>query len=198
MKTKLSLIALSLLGLAACGGSTDAAEPGSKAATGTGAQPSATTAEDPSCPVAVPGTSVAVQEADGGVALVFTTTGDVADVRRRAREMARMHNEMHAKMGPLPTGDSAAGGHDHGSPDHGAAGAAPNTPAGEHGAQEGGGEHGGHAGGVVQIHSHAVAEDIEGVARVVFHPAAEQMAALRDDLANHAQHLSAGRCDMKH
>jgi len=35
---------------------------------------------------------------------------------------------------------------------------------------------------MVQIHSHAVAEDIDGGVRVVFHPDPKQHAALRDEL----------------
>lgn len=164
--------------------------------------------DDLSCPVAVPGTSVAAQDADGGAALVFTTTGDVAAVRQRAREMARMHNEMHAKMGPLPTGDAPSGGdgHSHGGHEHGGMGGNQEASAGDHSAHGGtdhsahkaGDEHGGHAGGMIQVHSHAMAEDIEGGARIVFHPAPDQQTALRDELAKHAQHLSAGRCSMHH
>jgi hypothetical protein len=206
MKAKVTIGSLFLLGLAACGGGADAVEPAPPATAGSGAQAAgAKQTDDPSCPVAVPGTSVAVQDAEGGAALVFTTTGDVASVRQRAREMARMHNEMHAKMGPLPTGDAAGGGA-HGAHDHGAMGGDKAASGGDHSAHTGGdqaahsdgGEHSGHAGGMVQIHSHAVAEDIDGGVRVVFHPDPKQQAALRDELTKHAQHLSGGRCGMNH
>ena len=40
---------------------------------------------DPSCPVAVPGTSVTVEDTPTGASLVFVTTGDLADVRARAQ-----------------------------------------------------------------------------------------------------------------
>src|SRR5688572_28737173 len=80
----------------ACGASSSsgAIEPG----------PPAVTAGDPSCPVEVPGTSVTVEDTDTGAALVFVTTGDIAEVRRRAAALAQTHNEHHGKMGPLPTG----------------------------------------------------------------------------------------------
>ena len=207
MKANITIGSLFLLGLAACGGAADAVEPAPPATAGSGAKTAgAKQADDPSCPVAVPGTSVAVQDADGGAALVFTTTGDVAGVRQRAREMVRMHNETHAKMGPLPTGDAAGGGHAQGGHDHGAMGGDKAASGGDHSAHSGGdqsapstgGEHSGHVGGMVQIHSHAVAEDIDGGVRVVFHPEPKQQAALRDELAKHAQHLSAGRCSMNH
>jgi hypothetical protein len=48
-------------------------------------------ADDPSCPVLVAGTSVAVEDLANGAAFVFVTTGDVADVRRRAAKLADMH-----------------------------------------------------------------------------------------------------------
>jgi len=51
-----------------------------------------------SCPMAVPGTSVRAEEVAGGTAMVFTTTGDVAELRRRVSAMADMHNK-HASEG---------------------------------------------------------------------------------------------------
>jgi hypothetical protein len=44
------------------------------------------------CPMKVPGTSKRAVDVDGGVALEFSTTGDVAEVRRRVARMAEMHN----------------------------------------------------------------------------------------------------------
>ncbi len=176
--------------LAGCGGA-DKGEPAAPAAGDKSAQPVA--ADDPSCPVAVPGTSVAVESAEGGAALVFATTGDVAEVRRRASEMARIHNEEHAKMGPLPTGGDAAG-HDHASHDHGAMQSQEGEHAG-HGAG-GAGEHTGHAGGMIQTHSHAQVEDTDSGARIVFHVDASQMSAIESELRQHAQHLGSGRCTM--
>jgi hypothetical protein len=211
------LVALFLsIGVAACGGSSS----GSPAT----AEPEATPAfvGDPSCPVEVPGTSVSVEDAGGGVALVFVTTGDVADVRRRAGEMARMHNDHHSKMGPLPAGAEVAGadGHDHGAMaaggahDHHASG--PAEKAGSHAGHAAGasadGEghaghdkagpgaghsgHEGHAGGMIGVHARATVEEAPDGARVVFLAAPADVAKLREELAMHARHLASGTCSM--
>ncbi len=48
-----------------------------------------------SCPMVVQGADVAVSDTEGGVALTFTTDApDVADLRTRARSMAKMY-DMH-------------------------------------------------------------------------------------------------------
>ena len=47
------------------------------------------------CPEKVPGTTARAEDVDGGAALSFTTTGDVAEVRRRVQRMAEMHNQHH-------------------------------------------------------------------------------------------------------
>ena len=57
----------------------------------------ATAPDDPSCPVLVPGTSVSVEDTPTGAALVFVTTGNVADVRTRSARLATMHA---TKAGP--------------------------------------------------------------------------------------------------
>jgi hypothetical protein len=49
-------------------------------------------ADDPTCPIVVPGTSMVVEETAEGPAFVFVTTGDVAAVRTRAAALATMHN----------------------------------------------------------------------------------------------------------
>lgn len=186
---------LSLVGcglVAACGG----------AGSNTGAQAPTTpapmaAADDPSCPVAVPGTSVTVEDADKGAALVFATTGDVADVRRRASELARMHNESHAKMAPLPTGDEPAGtaGHDHAAmtaAEHAGHGApAAGAPAGHD--MSG---HAGHAGGMIGVHSRAVLEETATGARLLFVALPTDHGKLRDELSMHARHMASGSCTM--
>jgi hypothetical protein len=173
------LIVLSLA-LAACGGkSTGSTEPGGAAGSGAAA------VGDPACPAAVPGTSVSVEDTDTGAALVFVTTGDVADLRARAAAMAKAHADAHGAMGPLPTGDETDGGghHHHAGMEHGDAG----------------GGHAMHAmdGTMVATHSNARAEDIEGGARVVYIAAPAQVAALRDELRMHAPHFASGSCSMK-
>jgi hypothetical protein len=183
MKT-ISTLLLSLL-LAACGGASQSAAPSTPAppvaAAPAPAPAPAPADDDPSCPVAVPGTSVAVEDTDTGAALVFVTTGDATEVRRRVASMASMHNDQHGAMGPLPTGNEHAGhaGHD------------------MH-AMHGGGEHAGHAGGMVGVHSKAIAEGIDGGARLVFVAAPNDVATLQDELRMHAQHFAAGTCQMSH
>jgi hypothetical protein len=41
--------------------------------------------------MAVEGTTARAEDVDGGVAMAFTTTGDVAELRRRVAHMAEMH-----------------------------------------------------------------------------------------------------------
>jgi hypothetical protein len=55
-------------------------------------------ASDPTCPVEVPGTSVTVEDTNDGAALVFVTTGNVAEVRKRAQALVEAHNANHAQM----------------------------------------------------------------------------------------------------
>jgi hypothetical protein len=168
------------MALAACGGG------GTPAPAAPNAAPA--TVDDPACPVAVPGTSVSVEDTDLGAALVFVTTGDVDQVRTRARAMAKAHVDHHAAMGPMPTGleqPDGAGAHDHHHMDHGGGGAG-GAPA-----------HGG-GGGMITIHSNATAADIDGGARIEFVAAPGDVPALRDQLRMHAQHLAAGTCAMEH
>lgn len=53
------------------------------------------------CPMKVPGTTVRAEEVEGGSAMVFSTTGDVAELRRRVAAMAAMHNEHAGKGCPM-------------------------------------------------------------------------------------------------
>ena len=55
-------------------------------------QPTAA-ADDPSCPLLVPGTSISVEDTTNGAALLFVTTGDPLAVRARAAKLADMHNQ---------------------------------------------------------------------------------------------------------
>src|SRR5262245_62023930 len=50
-------------------------------------------ADDPTCPLLVPGTSVSVEDTITGAALVSVTTGDAAAVRTRAVALAAMHTK---------------------------------------------------------------------------------------------------------
>lgn len=49
------------------------------------------------CPVKVAGTSVRAEDTPTGAALVFTTTGDVAELRSRVKMMAQKHARMHGE-----------------------------------------------------------------------------------------------------
>lgn len=199
-----SLLALCLGSLAACGGasssstSTTPAEPRSLATTD---------AADPSCPMAVTGTSVSVEDTATGAALVFVTTSDVPELRKRVATLAAMHNDHHAAMGPLPDGTdqggghdhhAAHGGHDHGGHDHGGHDHAAHVANGEHAAHHGGGAHAGHAGGMIGVHSKAEASEIEGGAKITFTSFATDVAKMQTELRMHAEHLAAGTCAMKH
>lgn len=56
------------------------------------------------CPMQVPGAEVSVQDTNDGIALRITTTsGDVAELRRRVESMAKMHSNegMHGNMMPF-------------------------------------------------------------------------------------------------
>jgi hypothetical protein len=216
--TRLTLIASFLL--AACGGASSAPSGASTAPASTQVQPSQ--ADDPSCPVAVPGTSVTVEDTPTGAAMVFVTTGDVAELRKRVATMAQMHNDHHSQMGPLPTGNESAadphaghggghGGHSghgakggsdphaaHGGGGQGGQGGGDHTghASGGHGAH-GGGEHAGHAGGMIGVHARASAEDIDGGARLVLVVTPADLGKVHDELRKHAQHLANGTCDME-
>lgn len=168
------------LALAACGGGTT----GSTTTTTPTVQP----AGDPACPVEVAGTSVTVEDTDTGAAFVFVTTGDVAELRKRVAAMAQKHNDHHAAMGPLPDGTDAGSGHDHAHHDHG-------------GGEQDHSKHMNHAnhasGGMVGVHSKAVASDVEGGAKLAFVSGASDIGKLQTELRMHAKHYAAGTCEMK-
>ncbi len=164
-------------------------------------------AGDPSCPIAVPGTSVSVEDADDGAALVFVTTGDAVELRRRVAEMAKMHNEHHASMGALPDGKDAGGGHaghdmsGHAGHDMGSAGHADmkGHDMGSAGHADMKGHdmgHATHAGGMIGVHSKAAASDIDGGAKLSFVAGGSDVAKLQSELRMHAQHMSNGTCTM--
>ncbi len=183
-------LAITLAGVAACGGSSQPAAQQPKA--------NPTTAADPSCPVTVPGTSVAVEDANTGAALVFVTTSDVAELRKRVATMAQMHNDHHGAMGPLPDGSAAGGGHTGHSMGAGDEHAGHDMGGGGHAGHDmsGGGKHAGHAGGMIGVHSKAAASDVEGGAMIAFTANGADVAKLQGELRMHAQHLSSGSCEM--
>lgn len=92
--TRIVIIASLLVG--ACG---SPAKPAPQPPTPT--EPAA--ADDPTCPLVVPGTSISVEDTAEGPALVFVTTGDVAAVRTRGQALATMHNDRNGPPGSLAT-----------------------------------------------------------------------------------------------
>lgn len=60
------------------------------------------------CPMEVPGATVTVDETEAGAALTFTTTGDIDELRRRARGMAEMHGRMGEMHGGMMSGMGSA------------------------------------------------------------------------------------------
>lgn len=145
------------------------------------------------CPMTVAGTSVTVEDTATGAALVFVTTGDVAELRRRIAAWADGHNAHHAAMGPLPTGEEVGGGgHDHHHHHH------------HGGSGEGGGDHGDHGAAahvgfshtMIAGHSRAIASDLDGGARLELVAFPDGIGAMREELRGHAGHLAAGHCAM--
>ncbi|MBA2540147.1 MAG: hypothetical protein H0V17_10970 [Deltaproteobacteria bacterium] len=156
---------------------------------------------DTSCPVSVPGTSVTVEDANNGAAFAFVTTGDVAELRKRVGEMAKMHNDHHASMGALPDGKNEHAGHDmggHAGHDMGSGGGHAGHDMGSGGGHAGHDMkgHAGHAGGMIGVHSKATASDIEGGAKLLFVSGGGDVAKLQGELRMHAQHMSTGTCTM--
>ena len=70
-----------------------------------GTQHQADVAMMQSCPMKVSGTDLSVTDVDNGIVLTITTkSGEVAELRRRAENMAKMHTEpsnMHGNMMPF-------------------------------------------------------------------------------------------------
>lgn len=158
----------------ACGSRQRSAEPAPSA------PPPAQTAHAPGgsggeCPMMIdPATTqVTASDTSDGIALVFTTSGDVAELRARVRRMADMHNQMAGMHGGGTTG-----------------------PGGMHG----GGMHGGHGTGPMHMHmvpSRASVEDVPGGARLLLVPTdPAQLAALRQQARMHADMMAKGQCPM--
>jgi hypothetical protein len=75
-----------------------------------GTQPAIATTAD-TCPMQVPGTTVAFADVEGGAALVFTTSGDdVAELRDRVGRMMEMHNRRQAGGGMMMGGGGQGAG----------------------------------------------------------------------------------------
>lgn len=156
---------------------------------------------DETCPMSVPGTTVAVEDNVDGAALVFTTSGDVTALRTRVIEVANDHNREHLKIGALPVGTQrtyASGGD--------ALPAGTNTddhqiPQENSGTYASGGNYGQTPQmnmkdqPIILTHSRAQIEPFDGGVRLVFIGDAQDVQALRDEVRLHADHMATGRCD---
>ena len=76
-------------------------------------------ADDPTCPLLVPGTSLSVEDTTTGAALVFVTTGDAAAVQARAAALAAVHTKQDGQKGSMgmmfsPTSTATASNIDNG------------------------------------------------------------------------------------
>lgn len=135
------------------------------------------------CPMGVEDTSVRAEPVEGGVAMVFTTTGDVAELRRRVAHMAQMHQRRQAAVGEEGMGHMQ---HRQSAQRDG------------EGMMREGMMGGGMLAGRMMDMPHEVrAEDIEGGARLVISPLDPQdLPELRAEVEEHAAQMESGRCPM--
>jgi hypothetical protein len=130
------------------------------------------------CPMQVEGTAVSAEDVEGGVALTFTTSSDVAELRRRVTHMAQMHGQdgmgMHASA---DAGDGQA-----------------------HGGQRSDASQ--HQGGMMASEmmmpaATARSEEVEGGARIVLTPQdAVDLERLREHARHMTERMSSGQCPM--
>ncbi len=173
------------LALAGCTPAQTAQEPASPAAAEASGKPGAMMGEGMAgeCPMKVDGTSVTAENVEGGVTLSFTTTGDVAELRRRVARMAEMHNG-HAS-GEHSMGMHASAGGDDSPSEHE-----------QRGGMMGGGMMGG-GGGNMMPPSKARAQNVEGGARIVLTPIdPAKVATLQEHAGQMAERMSSGKCPM--
>jgi hypothetical protein len=138
------------------------------------------------CPMQVPGTTAKTADVEGGVALSFTTSGDVADLRQRVRGMAEMHNRHHSD-GMMMGGQQGAGGGSREHP-HGSGAAAGDGCCGERMMMHG---------GMMMPSATASVEDIPGGARIILRPKdPAKLGALREHARMHAARMAQGECPM--
>jgi hypothetical protein len=168
-------VATGLLGLAFSIGCTSTG-PRQPAATGAARaeNPESTQGMMGMCPMKVPGTTASVADTGDGVAISFTTpsTGDVAELRRRVRHMAEMHDRPHGMMrgGAMAVPKEAT--------------PPPRTS-------------GMGMSRMKMVPSTAAAEDVEGGARIVLVPRdPAQLAELRQHARDHVGQMSRGECPM--
>jgi hypothetical protein len=88
-----------------CGGSKS--EPAKPHPTASEAHAHGEAAMGGTCPMDVPGTKVSVADTPDGVAITFTTTSDVAELRQRVHHVAEMHE--HRMQGGMGSGGMGSG-----------------------------------------------------------------------------------------
>lgn len=135
------------------------------------------------CPMRVDGTTVRAEEVEGGAAMVFTTTGDVAELRQRVAAMAEMHDRRHADGNGHGMGMHSNGGGMQGAKDSGMQCCGGKGMKGQ---------------GMMMIPPATVrTEEVDGGARLVFTPQdPADLSALREHFAQHAKMMASGRCPM--
>lgn len=142
------------------------------------------------CPMMVEGTTARARDVEGGVAIVFTTTGDVAELRQRVGQMAMMHNKKHGQPGQ--SGQMEMHGSHHGG---GPAADENSDSQGMHGSMMG--DEAKMMCGQMMPPSTARSEAIKGGARLVLTPKDKaDLAALRKSVHKHAQKMTSGQCPM--
>ena len=156
------------------------------------------------CPMHVAGATVSAKDTDSGAALVFMTkTGDVAELRRRVRQMAEWHNQHHS--GPMMMGAGQDGGYGMMGRGRGMMGRGDGMMGrgdgmmGRGRGMMGGGMmgHGDGGYGMAMVPATASVEDVEGGARLVFIPKdATQLATLRAHVQERATRMAPGECPM--
>lgn len=144
----------------------------------------------------VEGTTVTAVDTETGVALAFTTSGDVAELRRRVAAMAehkkKMMSKGHGQMGKMHSekgmqehGQGATGEHQHGDKaqnDEGSGCSCCSHGAGMHGPRI---EH------TVQV------VEIAGGAQLVLTPKqSSDLAALREQVREKSKMMQEGKCPM--
>jgi hypothetical protein len=90
---KLCLSLVVGIALAACGSTPTPQQPTTP--------PPQAAADDPTCPLLVPGTSISVEDTPNGAALVFVTSGNALQVRARAAAFADMHTKHDGPSGTM-------------------------------------------------------------------------------------------------
>lgn len=181
----LNYIAISALVIAGCTSSPAKKETTAPAPAATSGTQSAGMRGDMKamCPMQVEGTAVSAEDVEGGVALTFTTSSDVAELRRRVAHMAQKHGQhgmgMHGKGKHAPAG--AGDGHAHGGQ-------------GNNAAPHKGGMM---AGGMKMPAATARSEEVEGGARILLAPKdAAELEKLREHARHMSERMSAGQCPM--